>query len=81
MRIEVSRTGDLYTNRFHGYYRTSHKLLENDLRGGCYNDNNPSKVTSVTVEITHGAPRQSIEDLYRILARNGWPKSKISVKE
>jgi hypothetical protein len=81
MKIEVSKSGIYYTNRFHGRYRTSPKLLDDNLRAGCYNDNSPSKVTSVSVEIARGAPRRSIEELYRILALNGWPQARISVKE
>ena len=81
MRIEVAKSGAYFTNRFHGRYKTSPRLLENNLRGGCYNDNNPSKVTSVTVQFAPGAPRQSIEKLYEILQRNGWPKSQVIVNE
>jgi hypothetical protein len=80
MRIQISNTGIFYTNRFSGHYRTSSKLLESDLQAGCYNDSNPTKVTSVTVSIALGAPAKSIEALYGILDRNGWPKSKIKVQ-
>jgi hypothetical protein len=38
MRIDVTKSGDFFTNRFYGHYKTSPKLLESDLKGGCYND-------------------------------------------
>lgn len=79
VKIEVYPSGEFYTNRFHGHYKTSAKFLESDLRGGCYNDANPSRVTSVIVKVDPNAPPQAVEGLYRILERNGWPKSKVKV--
>jgi hypothetical protein len=81
VRVEVSRSGEFYTNRFQGHYKTSAKLLERDLRGGCYNDANPSKVTSVTAKVVPNAPPGSVQALYRLLEQNGWPKSKLKVGE
>jgi hypothetical protein len=79
VKIEVVKSGKFYTNRFNGHYKTSANFLERDLRGGCYNDANPSKVTSVTLRIAPGAPPQAVNWLYQLLERNGWPKSKLKV--
>lgn len=79
VKVEVSRSGAFYTNRFHGHYRTSAKVLERDLKGACYNDANPSKVTSVTVKVDPNAPPGAVAALYRLLEQNGWPKSKVEV--
>jgi hypothetical protein len=80
MRIEVAKSGDFFTNRFSGRYKTSPKLLESDLKSGCYNDSNPANVSSVTVKIAPGAPVARTQLLYRILERNGWPKPKINLQ-
>jgi hypothetical protein len=79
MRIEVVKSGDFFTNRFSGRYKTSPKLLESDLKGGCYNDNNPVPVSSVTLSIAPGAPTERVKLLYEILERSGWPKARIKV--
>ena len=79
MRIDVTNAGDFFTNRFYGHYKTSPKLLDRDLKGGCYNDNDPRAVSSVTVRIESGAPDARVALLYRILEQNGWPKPKIKV--
>jgi biopolymer transport protein ExbD len=79
MEVSVSKGGKFYTNRFQGHYKTSVSLLERDLQAGCYNDSNPSKVTSVTVIFAPSAPHQAVERLYQILERNGWPKSRLKV--
>jgi hypothetical protein len=81
MRIDVAKNGDFFTNRFYGHYKTSPKLLESDLKSGCYNDSNPANVSSVTIKIAPGAPTVRTELLYRILERNGWPKSKVSLQQ
>jgi hypothetical protein len=81
MRIDVTKSGDFFTNRFYGHYKTSPKLLESDLKGGCYNDADPAPVSSVTVKLEAGAPKARLELLYRILERNGWPKVKVKVSQ
>jgi hypothetical protein len=81
MRIEVVKSGEFFTNRFYGHYKTSPKLLESDLKGGCYNDNDPTPVSSVAVRIESGAPEARVELLFHILDRNGWPKAKIKVMQ
>jgi hypothetical protein len=79
VKVEIAKSGEFYTNRFSGHYKTSAKLLERDLHAGCYNDANPSKVTSVTLRIVPGAPPRAVNSLYQLLDRNGWPKSKLKV--
>jgi len=78
--VEVSSTGAVFTNRFHGRNRTSLKLLASDLRGGCYNDANPSPVTSVTLQISPLAPKAIARAVSNTLEQNGWPPDKITVK-
>ena len=80
LRIEVDSKGDVFTNRFHGRYLTSLKLLATDLHGGCYNDANPSPITSVTITTREGAPRHRVDEVMKLLAQNGWPKAKVNVK-
>lgn len=79
MTIETAKSGDIFTNRFHGRYKTSPELLERDLKVGCYNDANPTAVSSVTLTIARGTPMERVRLLYEILARNGWPKARIKV--
>jgi hypothetical protein len=79
MRIEVVKNGEFFTSRFYGRYKTSPRLLESDLKGGCYNDANPASVSSVTLSIAPGTPTERVKLLYEILERNGWPKSRIKV--
>ena len=79
MRIEVVKSGAFFTHRFTGRYKTSPKLLENDLKGGCYNDANPGPVSSVTLSIAPAAPTERVKIIYAILERNGWPKARIKI--
>ena len=77
MRIEIDRKGEIFTNRFHGHYSTSLNLLASDLHYGCYNDANPSPVTSVMMTVRQGAPRQRVDAVMKVLADNGWPSGKV----
>jgi hypothetical protein len=79
MRIEVVKSGDFFTNRFQGRFKTSQKLLESDLKAGCYNDGYGAEVSSVTIRVEPGAPAARLDLLYGILERNGWPKARIKV--
>ena len=79
IRIEVVKSGDFFTNRFSGRYKTSPKLLESDLKAGCYNDANPAAVSSVTLSIAPGTPTERVKLVYEILERNGWPGARIKV--
>jgi hypothetical protein len=79
MKIEVVKSGDFFTNRFSGRYKTSPKLLESDLKSGCYNDSNPVSVSSVTLSISPGSPTERVKLLDEILERNGWAKARIKI--
>jgi hypothetical protein len=80
MRIELTRGGAIFTNRFHGRHRTSMELLADDLHGGCYNDARPNEVTSVSLQIDQGASQRHVDDLYSALAKCGWPKERLVMK-
>jgi hypothetical protein len=73
MTVRVRSDGTFMTYRFNGWRVTSTHTLESDLRVGCYNDANPSKVTSVTVEASGKVPSIRLRLLYDLFARNGWP--------
>jgi biopolymer transport protein ExbD len=77
VRIEIDRKGQVFTNRFNGRYSTSLKLLASDLSSGCYNDANPSPVTSVTLTAQEGAPQQRVDAVMKVLEENGWPSNKV----
>jgi hypothetical protein len=78
MTIGITRDGALYVNRMGGWYKTSLQSLDGDLRGGCYNDANPSVVTSVKLAIAPGASQARVDRVYTILEKEGWPKAKVS---
>jgi hypothetical protein len=77
--IGVAANGDLYDLNAMNMpaLRRSPKVLEQYLQGGCYNDANPSPVTSVTLELAPHAPTAKIDFVYAIFARNGWSKDKV----
>jgi hypothetical protein len=78
--IGVGSDGRLYSDRFHGWYRITPRTLNSDLRGGCYNDNNPSPVTSVNILIAPGAPKPKTDEVFSILEKEGWSREKVTVK-
>ncbi len=80
VKIEVAANGDFFTHRFNGRYKTSVQLLTSDLKGGCYNDSSPAPVSSVTLKIVAGAPKERVARLYRVVEQNGWPKSRVIVE-
>ncbi len=80
MKIGIARDGGLFSTRMQGWYRTSQKTLTGVLRGGCYNDANPSEVTSVTLEIAPSAPEERVEQVFSILEKAGWPKGRVRVE-
>jgi len=80
MKVGIARDGALFSARMQGWYRTSPKTLAGVLQGGCYNDNNPSPITSVNLEIAPTAPKERIEHVFSILEKAGWPKGRIQVK-
>jgi hypothetical protein len=78
--IGVAPDGSFLTDRFHGWYKTNPKLMEKVLQTGCYPEGGPRPISFVTLELTPSAPKTKVELAYSILARNGWPKSKLRVK-
>jgi hypothetical protein len=80
LRIAIARDGSFFDILHNGTYKRSPHTLERELHGGCYNDSNPSPVTSVVLEIADGAPRDRTEFLYKLLDRNGWGREKIKVE-
>jgi hypothetical protein len=80
MTIGIGPGGALYTDRFHGWYKVSVRTIETDLRGGCYNDANPSPVTSVRVFLEPSAPKAKIDSVMSLLKKNGWSRDKIDVE-
>lgn len=80
MTIGVSGDGTIYSDRFYGWYRTSPKTLDGVLRGGCYNDANPTPVTSVRLLLAPGAPKSRVDLVFSILEKDGWSRDKVSAR-
>jgi biopolymer transport protein ExbD len=80
MTIGVSADGTIFSNRFHGWYEVSPGTLERDLHGGCYNDANPSHVTSVQVAVAAHAPEQKVALVFSILKKEGWNRNKVKIQ-
>jgi hypothetical protein len=80
MTIGVSRDGSIYSSRFNGWYKTGLKTLDSDLRGGCYNDANPTPVTSVKLLLVPESPKSRVDLVFSILEKDGWSRDKVSVK-
>lgn len=80
MTVAVNADGTLFSDRFHGWYKVSPKALRNDLHNGCYNDANPSRVTSVAFLIAPKAPKAKVDLVYSILASEGWSRKHVHVQ-
>lgn len=80
MTIGIAQDGTVFSTRMQGWYRTSQATLAADLRAGCYNDANPSPVTSVILEIAPNAPGHRVDQVCSTLKKSGWPKARIKVK-
>lgn len=80
LKVGIARDGALFSTRMQGWYKTSPKTLVGVLQGGCYNDANPSAITSVNLEIAPNAPKERIEQVFSILEKAGWPKARVKVK-
>jgi hypothetical protein len=78
--IGVGSDGRLYSDRFHRWYNISSKTLQSDLRGGCYDDANPSPITSVRILVGPGAPDHKVDEVFAILEKQGWSRDKVSVR-
>ena|ERR1700761_5467134 len=80
MKIGIDPEGAVFSTRMQGWYRTSQKTLARVMRGGCYNDANPSKVTSVNLVIAPDAPQERVHQIFSILEEVGWPKDRVKVE-
>ena len=80
VRIAVAKDGSFFDILRNGVYKRSPRTLEQELHGECYNDANPSQVTSVVLEIADGAPPARTEFLYKLLERNGWARAKVLIE-
>ncbi len=78
--IEITPSGQVFTNRFHGRYPTSLHLLAIDLKGGCYNGAKPARVSSVHLTIAKNAPEPKVKQVWEILVQQGWPREKVQAK-
>jgi hypothetical protein len=81
MTIGVGGDGTVYSGRFNGWYKVSSKTLDSDLRYGCYNDANPTPVTSVDLLLARGAPSARVDLVFSILKRDGWSREKVNVQQ
>ena len=80
LKIGIAHDGAVFSTRMQGWYRTSPGTLADVLRGGCYNDANPSAITSVNVEIAPNAPEARVHQVFSILEKAGWPKDKVKTE-
>jgi hypothetical protein len=80
MTIGIGADGALYSDRMHGWYRITLKSFENDLQTGCYNDSNPSSVTSVKVLLAAGAKKSKVDLVFTTLKRDGWERKQADVQ-
>jgi hypothetical protein len=80
MTIGVGTDGSVFTDRFHGWYKVSLKTLDSDLRGGCYNDDNPSRVTSVRLFLAPNATKPKVDLVLSVLRSDGWGREKIDIQ-
>jgi len=81
VRIAVLSDGGYLDVTHNGSYKRTLSILAKQLRGGCYNDANPSPVTAVAVRIAPTAPQKRVNALYETLQKNGWPKDKVRKEE
>jgi hypothetical protein len=79
MTLGLGPDGTLFSDRFYGWYKISPKTLENDLKGGCYNDANPHSVTSVRLEVAANTPQPTVEKIIALLSRMGWPRDRVTI--
>jgi len=80
MTIGIDDAGTLFSNRFYGWYQVSEKTIANDLKGGCYDDANPTAVSSVKLMLTPHAPKAKIDRVIAILNQRGWRKDRIQIE-
>jgi hypothetical protein len=80
LTIAIDNNGKLFSSRFSGWYETSTKTLESELKGGCYNDANPIPFTSVKLLLTKDAPKPKVDRVLEILKEKGWSKDKVDIE-
>jgi hypothetical protein len=80
IRIGIGVDGVVFTNAMHGWYKTSLKSLDGALQGECYNDSNPSPVTSVSLFLAPAAPKPRVDAVLSVLKTEGWSRDKIRVE-
>jgi hypothetical protein len=80
MTIGIGTDGSVFSGRFHGWYKVSLRTLDSDLRAGCYNDANPSRVTSVTLFLADAAPKPRVDSVLSVLKSEGWGREKITIE-
>jgi len=61
--------------------RRSLKVIAQEARGGCYNDANPSAITSVTLYVEKGTTELKLHPLLNLLSAAGWQREKIHVEQ
>jgi hypothetical protein len=80
LTIAIDNSGTLFSSRFSGWCETGTKALENELKGGCYNDANPIPFTSIKLLLTRDAPKPKLDRVLAILKEKGWSKDKIDIR-
>jgi hypothetical protein len=78
--IGVGHNGALFFDRFNGWYKTTPKMLKSVLSAGCYNDNDPQPISSVSLALVAGAPKAKMDLIFSILAQQGWPKNRVHIQ-
>jgi len=77
LTVGVGKDGGIFFDRFHGWYRTSPKMLQSVLHAGCYSDNDPHPITSVTLAVAMNAPKERVNLVNSILEQEGWTPDKV----
>jgi hypothetical protein len=80
LTIGIAQNGTLFFDRFDGWYKTTSKTLESVLRAGCYNDSHPLPISSVTLALAPGAPKDKKDLVFSILSRQGLRKDMIHMQ-
>ncbi len=77
--IGVARTGATYYNRG-PWVRQSLPVMRDLVHNGCYPEMGPSPTSSVTLYVAPGAPAGKLEQVYKLLEAEGWPKSRVDTR-
>jgi hypothetical protein len=79
LTIGIAQNGALFFDRFNGWYKTTPKTLESVLHAGCYNDSNPQPISSATLALAPGAPKDRKDLVFSILSRQGLRKDMVHI--